>query len=329
MINISVICPCLNEENFIVGCVESMISQDAFNGMELLFVDGGSTDRTRFLLEPYIAQYEQIKMLDNPKRTAPCAMNIGIKEAKGEYIVRIDAHSKFPTNYVSTLVKKLQLLPQAQNVGCSCKTMARNESKKAKAIAEVLCNKFGIGDATFRLGTNEIKEVDTVPFGCFRKKDFETFGYYDERLTRNQDIELNHRIRQKGGKIYLIPNIESIYYARDNYKDLIKNNFSNGKWNILTVFYTKQYGALSIRHFIPLCFVLALFIPLLFSFLYLPLAIISIIALLAYVFLYTIISCQLAVKKNLSFFYLFFAFICLHISYGLGSFIGLICLLFR
>ncbi len=328
-IDISVICPCLNEEKFIEECIKSLLLQDVqTDSMEVIFVDGGSTDNTKKILQHYIDKYPQLRILDNPKHIAPTAMNIGINAAQGKYIVRIDAHALYPTNYISTLIHYLEELPDAQNVGCAWKTEPRSQSKKALAIAEVLSNKYGIGGASFRIGTDSIKEVDTVPFGCFRKKDFEKFGYYDERLTRNQDIELNNRIKLNGGKIYLIPDITCTYFARDTYKDLMRNNYANGKWNILTIHYTRLFSSLSIRHFVPLLFVLSIFLPLVLSPIYPLIAIISIISLTLYFCLFSALSIHLSITKGLSFLHLFAAFFLLHNSYGIGSIVGIFSLPF-
>ena len=101
---------------------------------------------------------------------------------------------------------------------------------------------------------SEITEVDTVPFGCYRKEVFTKYGLYNTKLVRNQDIELNKRIKRGGGKIYLIPDTYCVYYAREKYREIIKNNYLNGKWSILTVYITKTFNSLSVRHFVPMIF---------------------------------------------------------------------------
>lgn len=129
-------------------------------------------------------------------------MNIGIRAAKGDIIMRLDAHANYPTNYFSTLVRQLINL-RADNVGVACRTDVLNKTSKTLAIREVLSNRFGIGNSTFRLGVADVMEVETVPFGCWRRDVFDKYGYYDERLIRNQDIELNKRIGHGGGKYTL------------------------------------------------------------------------------------------------------------------------------
>ena len=247
-------------------------------------------------------------------------MNIGIKEASGEYIIRLDAHSSYPKDYFSKLIywhKKLN----ADNVGGVVITEVKNKTLTSNAIKNVLSDKLGVGSA-FRSGVKEIKEVDTVPFGCYKKEVFEKIGFYDERLVRNQDIELNKRLKKNGGKIYLVPEIKCIYYARENFKDLVKNNFQNGKWNILTTYYTKTFSSLSLRHFIPMIFVLSISLTLVlslwrFQFIYLFLAIF-----IPYFIIIVLRSLQ--IRKDTSFFHQVIAFILLHFSYGLGSIAGFV-----
>ena len=167
-----------------------------------------------------------------------------------------------------------------------------------------------------------------MPFGCWPKDVFEKYGKYDVRLVRNQDIELNKRIHRGGGKIYILPDTYCTYLARETWKALAKNNYGNGKWNILTVYYTKMVSSLSIRHFIPLLFLLSLIVPLLLGLVWWPFALVSAASLLAYTCLLSFISAKLAVQKHLNFFYLLATFFVLHLSYGWGSLIGILKLPF-
>ena len=326
---LSVICPIYNEEKYIAKCIDSILAQDyPKDDLEVIFVDGMSTDRTREIVTEYTAKYPFIRLIDNPDRIVPPAMNKGILASKGDVIMRLDAHSTYASNYFSVLVKALDDYG-ADNVGAVCRTDVLNKTPKALAIKEVLSNKFGVGNSTFRTGVDKVMEVDTVPFGCWRRDVFDKYGLYDVRLVRNQDIELNKRILRGGGKILIVPNTYCTYLARENYKALAKNNFGNGKWNILTVFYTKQFDSLSIRHFIPLAFVLSLILPLLCSVIYWPIAFVALLSLLAYLGLVGAISAKLSISKNLNFRYLIASFIVLHVSYGWGSLVGLLSLPFQ
>jgi len=295
--------------------------------LEVLMMDGMSTDHTREIIKKMLPLCPYMHLLDNPERTPPWAMNRGIAEASGDIIMRIDAHANYPSNYFSTLVRRLREL-EADNVGAVCRTEVLNKTPKALAIREVLSHKFGVGNALFRTGISEVQEVDTVPFGCWRRDVFEKYGLYDTRLTRNQDIELNKRILRGGGKIYLVPDTYFTYYARETFDKLFLNNFDNGRWNILTVYHTREMHSLSLRHFIPLIFILSLLLPLIGGFFWKPLWLICAASLVAYLTLLSIISFKLARNKNLSFFRLVESFIVLHFSYGLGSLVGILTLPF-
>lgn len=133
---VSVICPTFNEEKYIAKCIESVLLQDyPLTEMEILFVDGMSNDRTREIVAEYSAKYNNIKLLDNPYHVVPHAMNIGINAALGDIIIRLDGHVEYPTNYVSKLVKNLNTLPGAENVGGVCLTLPCNDKTVAHAIA--------------------------------------------------------------------------------------------------------------------------------------------------------------------------------------------------
>ncbi len=249
-------------------------------------------------------------------------MNLGIGKSTGEYIIRLDAHSKFPKDYFSKLIKYSKEL-KADNVGGIVITEVKNSNTKSNSIKGVLSHKLGVGDSSFRLGVDDIKEVDTVPFGCYPKKVFDKYGLYDERLIRNQDIELNKRIINGGGKIYLIPDVHCIYFARENFMALVKNNYANGFWNILTPYYTKTLNSLSLRHFIPLLFVLSLIVPAALFFIFPKMIWIALLSLGSYLSLVIIISIRLKNSSN-SIVYLIISFLTLHFSYGLGSLMGIV-----
>lgn len=325
---ISVICPVFNESKYIDLFIGSILHQDYdLAKIEVILVDGMSTDNTRSRVNQYCEKYSFLKLLENREQIVPYAMNIGIRESIGEYIIRLDAHSVYPSNYISKLIEYAQYT-NSDNIGGICKTDVKNKNPKSLAIVEVLGNKFGVGNSSFRIGANKITEVDTVPFGCFKRNVFDRFGYYDERLARNQDIELNKRILRGGGKIYLIPEIECTYFARETFKGLMENNFQNGYWNILTVYYTKTMNSLSLRHFIPLLFTLSLIVPPLSALVYYPLIFISFATFVLYSFLIFVISFHLSRKKKLSILYLLLSFFLLHFSYGAGSLVALLKLPF-
>lgn len=320
---LSVICPLYNEEKYIRACIDSILAQDyPKEDLEVIFTDGMSTDCTREIVTDYASRYPWIRLIDNPARIVPPALNKAIAFSKGDIIMRLDAHASYQPNYFSALVNALKKY-NADNVGSVCKTDVLNRTSKSLVIKEVLAHPLGVGNSSFRTGITEAKEVDTVPFGCWRRTVFDKYGKYDERLVRNQDIELNKRIINGGGKIVIIPDTYCTYYARETFSKLAKNNYGNGKWNILTVFYTKQLKSLSLRHFIPMLFVLSLIVPALLSLVWMPFIYVAALSLVCYLSVITLISLKLAINKHLNFFYLVATFFVLHISYGLGSLCGI------
>ncbi len=326
---ISIICPIYNEEKYIAQCIDSLIDQDyPKDDLEVLFVDGRSKDQTRKIVAEYQKEYSWIKLLDNPEKIVPYAMNYGIEAAKGDIIIRIDAHSSYENNYISTLSESLMKY-DATNVGAVCYTDVLNKNPKTLAIREILSHPFGVGNSLFRIGVDKVTEADTVPFGCYRKEVFDKYGLYNTKLIRNQDIELNKRIIRDGGKILLIPNTSCTYYARETYKALAKNNYQNGMWNILTVYYTNEIRSLSLRHFIPLLFVLSLIVPSILSLVWSPILMLSALSLGLYLASVIVLSIKAYLKDKVNPIYMVASFFILHFSYGLGSLVGLIRVLFK
>lgn len=327
---ISVVVPLYNEEKYIAGCIDSILKQDyPKDDLEILLVDGMSTDKTRSIVNSYTEKYPFIYLLDNPNKIVPFAMNIGIKAAKGDIIIRLDGHASYPENYFSDLVKWHKKLPDAWNIGGVCDTRVVNSAPVSEAIAKVMSDKFGVGNSTFRTGADvEYMEADTVPFGSYKKFVFEKIGLYNEKLARVQDIELNKRVKRMGGKIYLVPSIHCTYIPRDNYKAFYQNRYNTGYWVIKTCFVTKTTKNLGLRHFIPAGFVLSLIVPLLLGLIWWPIVLISPLVALLYSGAMLWRSVKINDEKT-TVWSLFKAFCCIHFSYGLGSiaalFNGLFC----
>lgn len=261
---ISVICPIYNEEKYIGSFIKSILKQDyPKEDMEILLVDGRSKDKTREIISEYAENYPCIRLVDNPQQTVPYAMNYGIEYAKGDIIIRLDAHAEYPSNYFSVLAQRLNELEGAENVGGVCVTLPCNNTATAISVAECLSNKFGMGNSYFRVGAKEIMSVDTVPFGCFRKSLFKRIGQYDTDMIRNQDDELNGRIIMNGGKIYLLPDVKIKYFARDKISKVRRMFYQYGLYKPLA---NKKLGApATIRQFFPLLFVLGLVFGLILS----------------------------------------------------------------
>ena len=178
-------------------------------------------------------------------------MNIGIENALGKYIIRLDAHADYAIDYISKCVYYLENT-DAENVGGIAETKANGFM--GNAIAKMLSSKFGVGNSQFRTN-GESGYVDTVPFGAFKREVFFKYGAYDERLVRNQDNEMNFRIRKNGGKIYLSNNIHFSYYCRDSIKGISSMASKNGMWNVITMKLCP--GSMGLRHFVPFLFVMS------------------------------------------------------------------------
>jgi len=325
---VSIVIPCYNEERFIVSCLDSIIDNDyPKEELEVLIVDGMSNDKTRAFVERYTREYQFIKLLDNPKRITPAAFNIGIKYAKGEVIIIMGAHNVYEKDYVSKCVKHLNGYG-ADNVGGMMVTLPRNNNLVGKSIVLALSNRFGIGGAAFRIGSEKPRWVDTVFGGCYKREVFDRVGLFNENLVNTQDMEFNTRLRKAGGKILFHPEIVSHYYARSELRSFCKHNLRNGFWAIYPFKFTKIMPV-SWRHLVPLAFVSSLIgsgILSFFSqiFLWLFLFIFG-----SYALANAYFSIKIAVREK-DFRYLFAMppiFAILHVGYGLGSIYGAIRLL--
>ncbi len=322
---ISIIVPCRNEAATIAACLESLAANDyPKDRLECLVVDGGSTDGTPELIQDLSRRHPWIQLLRNPDRITPVSLNIGIRRAAGEVILRIDAHATYPADYISRCVRSLDEFG-ADNVGGIIRTVPGGGGPIARAIARSLSHPFGIGNSWFRVGVPEPREADTVPFGCFRRSVFDRVGLFDERLSRSQDMEFNLRLRRAKGRIVLVPRIVSNYISRSTLKAFFRHNFLNGIWAIYPFRFVRL--PFSPRHYIPLVSALSV----LSAALALPIVpAISLFLLAILLVPYLALSVTFGIRTALAereIHYLAtlpLAFAFLHAGYGLGSVVGLV-----
>lgn len=326
---VSIICPVFNEEKYIDRCIQSITEQDyPLDSLEVLFIDGRSTDRTREIIEGYIKDNPYIRLLDNPQQVVPFALNKGIEESSGEVIMRIDGHCTYPTNYVSELVKYLYKL-DADNVGGVWNTRPAKNTAVCHAIALASSHPFGVGGSMHKIGTSEIIETDTVPFGCYKREVFEKIGLFDTDLVRNQDDEYNGRLINAGGKIFLIPQVIINYTARDSICKMRKMYYQYGLYKPLV---NKKLGApATIRQFFPMFFLLGLIIGGVLS-IFLPwIAMIYAAVLLLYLLIGLVVGAMGAIRMHQPILTLImpYIFFNIHVSYGWGYLKGIYKVLFN
>ncbi|MHB8754656.1 MAG: glycosyltransferase family 2 protein [Candidatus Acidiferrales bacterium] len=250
---VSVIVPCRNEARFIACCLESILANDyPKDKLELLVVDGISDDGTWAIIGGFVRNYPLVKGLLNVKQITSAALNLGIRHASAEIIVRIDAHARVSPNYLRLCVEGLGK-HQADNIGGVMETLSANNGSSAEAIAASISHPFGVGNSDFRVTTRKVTLTDTVFGGCYRREVFQRIGFFNERLVRTQDMEFNQRLRKAGGRIVLDPKIKCSYYASPDLKSFARHNFCDGLWAVLPFAYS-DVSPVRLRHLIPAAF---------------------------------------------------------------------------
>jgi len=240
---VTVIMPIRNEAGFIERSLGAVLAQDyPADRLEVLVVDGMSTDGTREKVQAWLALYPNLRLLDNPGRIVPVGMNIGIRAAAGTVIIRVDGHTVLPPNYVSLCVRYLEETG-ADNVGGTMRAVGTGYL--AQAIAAATSSPFGVGNSPFHY-SGKAQWVDTVYLGAFRREALERAGLYDETLVRNQDYELNYRIRKAGGRIFYTPEIFACYYGRDGLASLWQQYHQYGLWKARVI--ARHPGSARPRH---------------------------------------------------------------------------------
>ena len=262
---VSIVIPMRNEERFIGKCLDSILANDfPADAYEVLVVDGSSNDKSREIVQAKLSASPAIRLLHNRRQTTPIGLNIGIQQARGSYIIRMDAHADYPPDYIRNCVAELERTG-AENVGGTLITKPGADTLVARGIALMTQSSAGVGNSAYRIGAAD-RYVDTVPFGAFRRTLFADIGLFREDLDRSQDFEMNARIRQAGGRIYLSPIIRSTYYNVPTYARFMKQGWRNGLWVSRT--WLRYPTTFCWRHAAPLALVTAGFLPLLLSLAY-------------------------------------------------------------
>ena len=231
MVQVSIIIPCLNEERTISKLLQAILLQDfPLDEMEVIVADGLSIDRTRERILDFQKEHREpaIRIIDNPSRSIPTGLNLALNSASGDYIIRLDAHCVPKPDYVSKCITALQA-NRGWNVGGVWEIQPGAEGWMAESIAIAASLPLGVGDAFYRF-TDRAREVDTVPFGAFRRDLITKIGGFDEKLQSNEDYEFNTRIRLAGGKVWLDPTIRAIYFARPSLSQLVRQYARYGYW---------------------------------------------------------------------------------------------------
>lgn len=318
---VTIIMPVRNEEAFIERSLHSVLAQDyPSSRMEILVVDGLSDDRTPELLAATCATYPQVRVLANPARIVPTGLNLALKQARGEILIRVDGHCEIAPDYVSRCVDLL-ITEKVDCTGGPIETIG--ETPVARAIALAMSSPFGVGDSAFRTVKDQILLVDTVAFPAYTRQAVESTGLFDEELVRNQDDEYNYRLRKLGGKILLSPAIRSRYFSRSSIRSLWRQYYQYGFWKVRVM--QKHGRQMQPRQFIPPAFVLALMGSALLALFGWPGRVLLVSVAGIYLAANLAASAQVARGQGWGVFrQLPLIFASLHISYGLGFLHGLL-----
>lgn len=311
-----------NEQDYIEKAMLSLINQTyPKEFFEIIVIDGESTDNTLKIVNQLIEEYKtapfDIRVINNPKHILSSGWNMGIKNAKGDYVVRIDAHAEAAPDFIENNIETMLSTKDAVCVGGKLTTKSLGGDDDI--ISKVLSSPFGVGNSSFRV-SETAGYTDTAVYGLYKKELFEKVGYFNEQYVRNQDIELHSRIRASGGKFYFNPQISCVYYSRNTAKKMVKQAFGNGKWNMVLL--KNQNSALRLRHLVPFAFVLYLIASTILGFFnkffwFLELGVVALHLLLG------LIAGSKKTKKASEIVKMPFLFLLLHLSYGAGYLAGI------
>lgn len=317
---ISVIIPCKNEITHIEKCILSLINQINIPGeIEILVIDGNSTDGTKKILESLSENYKNLKVVNNPKQITPVALNLGIKASRGKYICILGAHAEYSDEFISSSLNLMNDHPEASCVGGPIVSKGKTAFGKSTAIA--MSSFIGVGNAKHRFPNYE-GFAEMACFPVFRREVFDRIGMYDEALIKNQDDELCFRLKRDGGKVFISPIVKSIYYVRDDPVSLFKQYFDYGFWRAAVL--KKHKIPIAIRQFAPSTF---FFVMLVTFVLGVILEMFWIAILLPGLYIITLLTIGLVYSYNKGFLiskYIPLSIFILHFSYAIGFVWGII-----
>ncbi|RKZ29408.1 hypothetical protein DRQ36_08745 [bacterium] len=320
---VSVIIPVRNEEQYLERCLESIAKQTyRHDRIEILVVNGCSKDSTSQIASGFIEKTDiPIRILDNPDGNTPCGLNIGYKNAKGDIFIHFIGHAVMSPDFIEKDVACL-LETGADAVGGLIISSSLEDKIVPRAIGYALNSVFGLGGVTARTGTKP-RYIDNPSFAAYRRELFEKYGYIDERLTRNQDYEFNHRISKAGARIYFTPEIKSYYFNRQTYKSLWNEYFNAAKWRTFMI--GRFSKAIRKRHLVPPLFVLSIVVLGILS-VFSTLGLYGFLGVLGLYSAVALISALgIGIKEGLIYFpAVFLSYFVIHIAYGLGFIWGLV-----
>jgi succinoglycan biosynthesis protein ExoA len=223
---VSVVIPARNEETAIAACLDSVLAQDWTN-LEVLVVDGDSTDRTREIVQEYATRDQRVHLLHNPRRIIPVSLNVALAAATAPWLVRVDAHAAVPSGYVRLAVGHLRT---GQYGGVGGRKDGVGRTPAGRAVAAAMGSRFGVGGSTYHWG-EELTDAEHVPFGAYPVDLLRSMGGWDEELVVNQDFELDYRLRAAGHRILFDPAMRIDWECRQSVSALFKQykRYGGGK----------------------------------------------------------------------------------------------------
>ena len=245
---VTVVVPASNEERFIGSCLDSITAQD-YPELQIIVVDGASTDRTAELVRERMARDDRIELLHNPRRNIPSSLNLAVEQARGRWLVRVDAHSTVDPAYVGLAVERLR---EGDWGGVGGRKDGVGRTSAGRAIAVAMASRLGVGNSTYHHGTAE-QEVDHLPFGAYPLEVVRKVNGWDERLVANEDFEFDYRLRQAGFKLLFDPRLVIHWHCRQSIGDLFRQyrRYGDGKVDVARL----HPESMNPRHVAPPAFV--------------------------------------------------------------------------